>query len=833
MKTYSISEISTIIKSKVIQQGSSELHVAHLLTDSRKLSSPADTLFFAISGNRLDGHNYIEELYKKGVRAFVMSKEIAFDNLDGASVLLVTDAIEALQKVAAHHRARFECPVIGITGSNGKTIVKEWLYQLLHEDCNIVRSPKSYNSQIGVPLSVWQMNETNTLAVFEAGISEPAEMDKLEKIIHPNIGIFTNIGDAHNEGFLNIKHKTKEKLQLFKHSDVLIYCKDHAHINGAIAEVNSVNNRIKTFSWSSNADADVKITSVMQANNNTFISYFYNHRAFDFEIPFSDKASVENAIHCAAAMLYLGIEPSVIALRMKSLSRIAMRLEMKDGINNCILINDSYNSDFGSIRIAIDFLSQQNRHAKRTIILSDILQTGEGEIELYERIAKIIEHSGIQRFIGVGAALMRQKRLFEKNIGLESSFFVDTETFLKNFDSSTFNNEAILLKGARKFRFEIISKLLEKKAHETVLEINLNAIAHNLKSYQNAVKPGTKIMCMVKAFAYGSGSYEVANVLQFNRADYLAVAYTDEGIELRRNGIHLPIMVMNPEQRSFEAMIAHKLEPDLYNHRIFDSFIETLNLVQANGGEPFPIHIELETGMHRLGFEADDIPLLIQKLTANNSVRVASVFSHLAASENEQEDSYTKNQIAIFEAYSSQIIKALDDKPLRHILNSTGITRHGDAQYDMVRLGIGLYGIDDSAVLQKKLLPVSTLKTTISQIKHLKKGDTVGYGRIGKVDKDTSIATVAIGYADGLSRRLNNGVGSMMVRGKSVPIIGNVCMDMTMLNITDIADVVEGDEVIVFGENPSILNIAKAAETIPYEILTGISQRVKRIYFEE
>jgi alanine racemase len=375
--------------------------------------------------------------------------------------------------------------------------------------------------------------------------------------------------------------------------------------------------------------------------------------------------------------------------------------------------------------------------------------------------------------------------------------------------------------------------LLEKKAHETVLEINLNAIAHNLKTYQSTLKSGTKIMCMVKAFAYGSGSYEVANVLQFNRADYLAVAYTDEGIELRRNGIHLPIMVMNPEQRSFEAMIAHKLEPDLYNHRVFDSFIETLSLVHANGGEPFPIHIELETGMHRLGFEADDIPLLVQKLTASNAVKVASIFSHLAASESEQEDSYTKNQIASFEKYSSQIMKALDYKPLRHILNSTGITRHADAQYDMVRLGIGLYGIDDSAVLQKKLLPVSTLKTTISQIKHLKKGDTVGYGRIGKVDKDMSIATVAIGYADGLSRRLNNGVGTMMVRGKSVPIIGNVCMDMTMLNITDVPDVVEGDEVIVFGENPSILSIAKAAGTIPYEILTGISQRVKRIYFEE
>jgi alanine racemase len=833
MTTYSISEIATITKATALQTSNVDYTIAHLLTDSRKLSSATDTLFFAITGNRLDGHHYIEDLYNKGVRAFVVSNKIATEKLKDASFLLVPNTIDALQKIAAHHRAKFEFPVIGITGSNGKTIVKEWLYQLLHEDYNIVRSPKSYNSQIGVPLSVWQMNESNTMAVFEAGISEPGEMDKLEKIIHPNIGIFTNVGDAHNESFLNIKHKTKEKLQLFKHSDVLIYCKDHAHINGAVAEVNSVNNRIKTFTWSSNADAEVKITSIMHANNHTFISCFFKHRVFDFEIPFSDKASVENAIHCAVTMLYLDVEPDVIAARMKLLSPIAMRLEMKDGINNCILINDSYNSDFGSIRIAIDFLGQQNRFAKRTIILSDILQSGEGEIELYERIAKIIQQAGVQKFVGIGAALTRQKRLFELNTTLESHFYTDTETFLKNFDSSTFNNETILLKGARKFRFEIISKLLEKKAHETVLEINLNAIAHNLKAFQSILKPKTKIMCMVKAFAYGSGSYEVANVLQFNRADYLAVAYTDEGIELRRNGIHAPIMVMNPEQRSFEAMIAHKLEPDLYSHRIFDSFMETLNMVHANGGEPFNVHIELETGMHRLGFDNSDIPLLIQKITANNAIKVASIFSHLAASENDHEDSYTKKQIATFEQYSSQILNALAYKPLRHILNSTGITRHTNAQYDMVRLGIGLYGIDDSGVLQKNLQPVSTLKTTISQIKHLQKGDTVGYGRVGKATQNTSIATVAIGYADGLSRKLNNGVGSMLVRGRLASVIGNVCMDMTMLNITDIPDAAEGDEVIVFGENPSILNIAKAAGTIPYEILTGISQRVKRVYFEE
>ncbi len=830
---YTISEITSILKAKVVQQGKTDWQIVHLLTDSRKLLSPPDTLFFAISGTRLDGHHYIEDLYNKGVRAFVVSKNVELKNLKYAAVLQVKDVVDALQKLAAHHRTQFDIPVVGITGSNGKTIVKEWLYQLLHEDFNIVRSPKSYNSQIGVPLSLWQMNAAHNLAIFEAGVSEPDEMDKLAKMIRPTIGIFTNIGDAHNEGFLNIKHKTKEKLKLFMQSDVLIYCKDHAQINTAIAEVNALNNRIKTFSWSTHTDADLKITSVMHSNHTTFVSCFFNHKNFDFEIPFSDKASVENAIHCAAVMLHLGVAPDAISARMKHLTRIAMRLEMKDGINNCIIINDSYNSDTGSVRIAIDFLKQQNRHAKHTVILSDILQSGEGEIELYERIAEMIAQAKVSRFVGIGAALVRQKRAFEKNTSLQSTFFPDTESFLKNFDSSTFINEAVLLKGARKFRFEIISKLLEKKAHETVLEINLNAIAHNLKTYQSSLKQGTKIMCMVKAFAYGSGSYEVANTLQFNRADYLAVAYTDEGIELRKNGINLPIMVMNPEQRSFEAMIAHRLEPDLYNHRIFDSFLETLSLISNNGTEPFPIHIELETGMHRLGFEQNDVPLLIQKLTSNHQVRVASVFSHLAASESEQEDDYTKKQIDAFEKLSTQIISALSYQPLRHILNSTGITRHPNAQFDMVRLGIGLYGIDDSQTLQKKLLPVSTLKTTISQIKHLKKGDTVGYGRIGKVGKNTTIATVAIGYADGLSRRLSAGNGKMLVRGKLVPIIGNVCMDMTMLDITAIPDAAEGDEVIVFGEKPSIADVAKTADTIPYEILTGISQRVKRVYFEE
>lgn len=829
----SVSQIAAITKAKVLQHVSEELQINHLVTDSRKVTSANDSLFFAIEGNRLDGHHYLKDLYSKGVRAFVVSKKVELTDLPKAAILQVKDVIEALQKIAGFHRSKFSYPVVGITGSNGKTIVKEWLYQLLHQNFNIVRSPKSFNSQIGVPLSLWQMNEMHNLAIIEAGISEPSEMDKLEKIVRPNIGIFTNIGDAHNEGFLNKKHKTKEKLKLFMHSDVLIYCKDHAEINTAIAEVNALNNRIKTFSWSIHSDADLKVTSVLHANQHTFISCFYNNRNFDFEIPFSDKASIENALHCAALMLLLNIDFSVIAERMKKLSRISMRLEMKEGINNCQIINDSYNSDLGSLKIAIDFLNQQNHQAKHTLILSDILQSGEGEIELYEQVAKLIAGTKISRFVGIGAALMRQKKLFEKITRLHSSFYADTESFLKTFDTSSFHNEIVLLKGARKFRFEIISKLLEKKAHETVLEISLNALSHNLKAYQSLLKKGTKVMCMVKAFAYGSGSYEIANTLQFNRADYLAVAYTDEGIELRKKGIRLPIMVMNPEQRSFEAMLLHRLEPDLYSHRIFDAFTETLELVQPKNEEPFPVHIELETGMNRLGFSEEEIDLLIEKINGQKQMRVASIFSHLAASENPSEDAFTQLQIERFKKMSNRILASLPYKPLLHILNSSGISRHNDAQFDMVRLGIGLYGIDENPTMQQKLMPVSTLKTSISQIKKVKKGDTVGYGRTHIANEALTIATVAIGYADGLNRRLSNGNYSLYVHGKPAPIVGRICMDMTMIDVSQIPEAQEGDEVIVFGFEPSIQQLAKAAQTIPYEILTSISQRVKRVYFQE
>jgi alanine racemase len=836
---YKISEIAKAIGGKLLGKTKKDYPLSELLTDSRKLQHADRTLFFALSGQKLDGHNYLEELYKKGVRCFVVTKELNAESFPEAQFILVQHAVPALQKVAGFHRNHFMFPVIAITGSNGKTVVKEWLYQLLHEDYNIVRSPKSFNSQIGVPLSLWNMSTENNLGIFEAGISEPDEMILLEKIIRPNIGIFTNIGEAHSEGFLNVKHKVKEKLKLFVNCDVLIYCKDYADISNSIAEVNSLSkgadeteNKIRTLSWSIAGDADIQVLSIINKNNHSFISLRFKNKDLDFEIPFSDKASVENAIHCACVMLYLEKDFSVVRERMKHLSRIAMRLEMRDAVNNCSLINDSYNSDLGSLKIAIDFLKQQNQHPKKTVILSDILQSGRSEMDLYEEVASIIQQNEIHRFIGIGVSLTRQRKLFEKNAALLLECYETTEDFIRHLDSSSFQNEVILLKGARKFRFEIIGKFLEKKAHETVLEINLNAIAHNLKVYQNILNADTKIMAMVKAFSYGSGSFEIANVLQFNRCDYLAVAYADEGIELRKSGITLPIMVMNPEQRSFEAMIQNNLEPEIYSLSLFDRFTEILSLLRTEKDGAYKIHIELETGMNRLGFIENELDVLIEKIKSNPQIQVASVFSHLAASEDKAYDAFTQEQLRRFEKLSAKICGAFPYKIWRHILNSNGITRHTAAQFDMVRLGIGLYGIDASEKVGSRLMNVSTLKTTISQIKRVKKGESVGYGRVGKVSKDKTIATVGIGYADGLSRKLSNKTGRMLVNGHLVPVIGNVCMDMTMLDITGV-DAQEGDEVIVFGQNPTVEEVAEAAETIPYEILTGISARVKRVYFQE
>lgn len=825
---YSISNISQIIHATIHGNSDNPVFFKSLLIDSRKISNAETSLFFAIKGERNDGHIFINELYEKGLRAFVVSTLPSnIPIYKEATFFLVNDTLLALQKLTANHRSQFHIPVIGITGSNGKTIVKEWLFQLLREDKNIVRSPKSFNSQVGVPLSVWQISEENNFAIFEAGISKSGEMQLLESIILPTIGLLTNIGQAHDENFESQKHKLAEKLSLFIHSEILIYCKDYLLVQEEITN-NKAFIGLNVFSWSRKVKADLLVGRITKSSTDTEIQAVYKNDFIKINIPFTDEASIENAIHCWAMMLYLGYENDVITERMKMLSPVAMRLELKEGINNCSIINDSYNSDLGSLGIALDFLNQQKQHPKKTLIISDILQSGRNEENLYKEVAELIHKKGISRLIGIGEAISRQSSLFN----IEKIFYNSTSEFLSNYNNSLFKDETILLKGARPFGFEAISKMIQQKAHETVLEINLNAIVHNLNYYRSKIKTDTKIMAMVKAFSYGSGSFEIANILQFHRVDYLAVAYADEGIELRKAGITMPIMVMNPEEQSYDSMIQYNLEPEIYSFRVLSLFEETLKRSDRNISQPISIHIKLDTGMHRLGFEESEVNELIVRIKNNRHISISSVFSHLAASDEAEHDDFTWQQIKSFNVMSEKIKSHFSNSILKHILNSAGITRFPDAQFEMVRLGIGLYGIGANAAEQNQLQNVSTLKTSISQIKNIPAHETIGYGRKGVTNRDIQIATVPIGYADGLSRKLSNGKGKMIVKGKEAPIIGNVCMDMCMIDITDIK-ANENDEVIVFGEAYSITEVAKDVGTIPYEVLTNVSRRVKRVYYQE
>jgi Alr-MurF fusion protein len=830
---YSIEQIRSIVKGRWLQQGNDAI-IEHLLPDSRKLLFPASSLFFALQGPRRDGHRFITELHAKGVYNFIVSKEQGTEWPVGANMIFVHNTLQALQALAAHHRKQFHFPVIGITGSNGKTIVKEWLNQLLEEKYAIVRSPKSYNSQIGVPLSVWQMNSQHQLALFEAGISQSGEMDRLEKIIKPSIGIFTNIGEAHTEGFLNLRQKVKEKLQLFAHVETLIYCSDYPEINGAVAELvqqirNQPTNKLQLFTWSSKANATLRISSLIKDDTATYITAVYRESDLSFRIPFIDDAALENAMHCYCTLLYLGIDINYINEHMASLAPVAMRLELKKGINNCSIINDSYSADLSSLKIALDFLSRQQQHPGKTVVLSDIPESGRSDKDLYQEVAAALQEKKINRFIGIGPQLLRHKNIFDAITGLQVLVYGNMDDFKKDFYHLRFQHETILLKGARVYAFERLLPLLEQKVHQTLLEINLGSVLHNLQQYQQVLKPSTKIMAMVKASSYGSGSYEIASLLQFNKCDYLAVAYADEGVELRKGGISLPIMVMNPESSTFDVLVQFNLEPDIWSFDLLEAFDDYLH---REGLQQFPIHIELETGMNRLGFDISTMHQLGEKLAAGNC-RVQSVFTHLVASEDPASDDFTRQQATLYFAGVAALQQYISYPFLQHMANSAAILRYPDLQLDMVRLGIGLYGIDSAATDTLQLAEVSTLKTTIAQIKHLKKGETAGYGRKGVAKRDTVVATVRVGYADGYPRRLGNGAGKMLVNGKLAPVMGTVCMDMTMLDITDAGNAAAGDEVIVFGPALSVQQVAQWAQTIPYEIMTGISQRVKRVYFEE
>ncbi len=819
---YSSEEISHLTGGML--QGDGKKQIAKLCTDSRALSLPEETLFVALKTSRRDGRQYIENLYRNGVRCFMVNEMCdSFGSMTDADFVVVDDTLKALQKLAAKHREQFNIPVIGITGSNGKTIVKEWLYQLLQADYNIARSPRSYNSQIGVPLSVWELNKDSQLGIFEAGISLPNEMERLEEIVKPSIGIFTTLGDAHQENFSSMKVKCSEKLKLFKGCETLIYCKDDKLVDICIQQAHL---KGKVLSFGECADADICIKSQQKDGRQTTIAYTYNGVSSQYTIPFTDEASINDSLHCLATMLLLNIQTDTIQARMANLEQVAMRLEVKRGQNGCMVIDDSYNSDINSLEIALDYLNQQASimHTKKTLILSDIMQSGQSTDLLYGNVQNLLIAKGVDKLIGIGTEIGKYADLMDAE---EKYFFATTEDFVAHFNTFSFKNETILLKGSRRFHFEDISDLLAYAVHETILEVNLTALVSNFNYFRSFLKPGTKICSMVKAYAYGSGDIEVSRTLQQNGCDYLAVAVADEGASLRKEGIHIPIMVMDPAPNTFPKLFEYNLEPEIYNFQMLERIISEAKRMDI---QDYPIHLKIDTGMHRLGFMPEEIDKVIDILKSQKQVRARSVFSHLVGSDSKDFDAFTMEQIERFKGVKEKIQGAFDYKVMAHICNSAGIERFSDYQFDMVRLGIGHYGI--SAIDNKRLQEVCALKTNILQIKHVPACETVGYSRKGKLNQDSVIGAIPIGYADGLDRHLGNRNGKVWVNGKFAPIVGNVCMDVCMIDLTGI-DAQEGDVVEVFGPHQSITELADKLGTIPYEILTSVSRRVKRVYYKE
>jgi len=819
---YTIEKIAAILQasSKLVNKNA---EVLQLLTDSRRLIFPETTLFFAIVTQQRDAHIFINELYERGIQNFVVKKDFDASHFITANFVFVDDTLIALQQLAAYHRTQFSYPVIAITGSNGKTIVKEWLYQLLSSDFNIVRSPRSYNSQIGVPLSVWQMNESYNLAIIEAGISQPDEMQNLEEIIKPTVGIFTNIGNAHDENFSSTKEKIKEKAILFKHSKEVIVNAD----NNDLISILKHETNAQLFTCGKDKNNIVSILSLEKKENTTDALLSFYNNTFKIVIPFIDDASIKNAITCVCVLLYFKVDINPIKERILLLQPIDMRLQLTPAINNCALINDSYSFDIASFSVALDFMQQQNQFNKKTVILSDL--PGADNKGAYAEVIQMLKAKNIKRAIVIGEHWSMYSPFLQDEIE-QVQQFATTEIFLLQFSSNHFREELILLKGARKFYFENIAAALQQRVHQTIMEINLTTIVHNMNEYRRILNPDVKIMAMVKASGYGSGSTEIANVLQFHKVDYLAVAYADEGVELRKANIRLPIMIMNIDESAFESVIQYNLEPEIFSLSILKSFDLFLD---KQGLQQYPVHIKIDTGMHRLGFNLSEIDELINYIKANNRIVIKSVFSHLASGEDVNDDAFTFLQAEKLLKVCAQMRDALGYSFIQHISNSAATILKPELQFDMVRLGIGLYGIDASHSNKLALKPVVSLKTTVAQLRKVKAGDTVGYNRKGKIIEDALIATLRIGYADGLRRCLSNRNGNAFIKNKIVPIIGNIAMDMTMVDVTNIDDIKEGDEAEIFGANISVEKVAANCRTIAYEILTGISQRVKRIYVEE
>lgn len=793
--------------------------IMHVVTDSRT-SVLENSLFFAIKGPRHDGHKYIPELIKKGVKNFVVEKKV---NYNGVNIWLVKNSIGALQKIASAHRQEINSPVLAIAGSNGKTTVKEWLYELLWTDLHIVKSPKSYNSQIGVPLSVLNFEKTHALGLFEAGISRVGEMQYLQKILRPQYGIFTNIGPAHDEGFSSIKQKIQEKLRLFSGVKKLIYCSDYQDLDQEIKQ-----QKIPALSWSfKNTKADLFISKKKNEGHSTLLEYFYQKQRFNLRLPFRDSASVENAIHCFAFMLFIEIPIEQIQTSILKLNPLPMRLEVKEGEHNTILINDTYNADLLSLKMALDFMEEQKQSLKhKTLIISDIRES-KNETLLYQKINQLIDSHKINSIYSIGTHIQKQLHVSKKT---EIYNFANTQQLLTRLQNKPLKNTVVLVKGAREFELEQVTRLLEKKIHETKLEVNLNALEHNLNYYKSMIDTNTKMMVMLKAFSYGHGSYEIAKTLEYNKIDYIGVAYTDEGVELRQKGIKTPIMVMNPETYQYDLMLKYGLEPVIYSTRILD---ELGVFLHQHSKAKIKAHIEVDTGMHRLGFDWNSTEILNHHVLLHTRLKIGSVFSHFASSENKLDDAFTDTQFKRYQTFIKVLQKKIKYPFIKHISNSSGIERFHNMNLDMVRLGIGLFGVSPDRKTQSYLLPVATLKTSISQLKWIKAGESIGYSTKNRVKKKTLIATLPIGYADGIHRVFGNGKAQFLVGSKLAPTIGNICMDTCMINVTHILDCKEGDDIVIFGEIPQINTLANQVGTISHELLTAVSSRVKRIYYNE
>ncbi len=823
---YTAAEIAEIINAKA-HLPHPAVSIRELAIDSRKIYLPGNSLFFALKSKQNDGHKYLVHAYEGGVRNFVVSHTDLLPDDPAINYFMVEDPLKALQQLAAYHRRRFDIPIVAITGSNGKTSTKEWLYEVLAERIRVRRNPKSYNSQIGVALSVWLLDEEDQLGIFEAGISKPGEMEALEKILRPTHGILTNIGPAHDEGFSSRIEKLHEKLKLFVHCQTLVYCRDHELVHRELQKWKQDHPELQLLSWGTHKEADINFVK-----NAAYLIIRFQDKEYRIKPLVTDAAAIENIMHVFSALLALGLNPDDFVEAFSRLEHLPLRLELKKAINGSLLVYDCYNNDLRSLQIALDYQEIHGRSRSKTVILSDILESGKEARQLYREMAELLNQKEITRLIGVGEQIAKYLPS-EIRREMRMEFYRSTEACLRSLDSDSFHNEIILLKGARKFAFERIGPALEEQVHGTRLIINLEALRHNFNLYRALLHRDVKIMIMVKALAYGTGMDRIASVMQYHRADYLAVAYADEGIALRKAGIQLPILVMNTADEAMSRLLQYHLEPQIFSFRSLEQLLVTLRKLEEPS-LPYPVHIKIDTGMHRLGFDAEELPGLLVQLQRNRElVEVKSVFSHLAASEDPKMDAFTQRQIQGFEKAAAFLSAGLGYTPLRHIANSAAISRFPDAQFDMVRLGLGLYGIDPSGQYSDQLKPVAALYTGISQIRRVAAGEGIGYGHLDAADHERIIATVGIGYADGYSRQFSSGRGLMLLHGMEAPVVGSVCMDMTLIDISRIPDAREGDVVEVFGNNLPLETLAKRIGSIPYEIIAGLSERIERVYTEE